>query len=96
MLFKLNSYLLSTNLTFFSNAHSFSDTLVTVKVDVLFLRNFANFHHNGRILIGSLLWAICNRLEQLAWESCKFASMGSSVDSSSNWKFRLEHGLVDF
>ena len=57
-----------------------------------FARNFANFHRNVGILIGSLLWAICNQLEQLARDSCKFAR----VDSSANWKFRSEHGSVDF
>ena len=61
-----------------------------------FPRNFANFRRNVGILIGSLLWAICNRLERLTSESCKFARVDSSADSSSNWKFRAEHGSVDF
>ena len=47
-----------------------------------FPRNFANFRRNVGILIGSLLWAICNRLEQLARDGCKFVRVDSSADSS--------------
>ena len=61
-----------------------------------FPRNFANFRRNVGILIGSLLWAICNQLEQLARDGCKFARVDSSADSSWNCKFFMEYPENDF
>ena len=61
-----------------------------------FPRNFANFRRHVGILIGSLLWAICNQLEQLARDGCKFARVDSSSDSSWNCKFFLEYPENDF
>ena len=73
-----------------SPSHSYSQTRCS------FARNFANFRCNVGILIGSLLWAICNWHEQLAPGSCKFPHVDSSASSSSYWTFCLEYCSVDY
>ena len=78
---------------FFSVRTNYNNFLnITVKPDVLFRATLQTFRRNVGILIGSLLWAICNQLEQLARDGCKFAR----VDSSWNCKFFVEYPENDF